>query len=362
MESCKETRILMRKPQAIDLFCGCGGLTTGLRQAGFWVRGGVDLDPLALECYRLNHPRTKSLRADITTLRSTDLERAFGIKRGQLDLLAGCPPCQGFSAMTTRNGHRKVDDPRKALVREYRRLALGLRPKSILMENVPGLVHDEEFSDFVETLERRGYCVRWGLLDAGRFGVPQRRRRLILMAGQGFKIDLPHAVEGWVSVRETIGDLPTAGRSGDSAHDHGESRSQKVRDLIRRIPHDGGSRQALGQAAQLECHRRVDGFKDVFGRMAWDEPAPTITSGSVNPSKGRFLHPTEDRSITIREAALLQSFPPDYLFPMNGGKFPNARLVGNAIPPAFAKVQGVSIKTALRAVAGESRRVTIQDG
>ena len=339
----------MPKPRAIDLFCGCGGLTTGLRQAGFWVRGAVDLDPRALECYKLNHPRTKTLKKDVAALRSPDLERAFGIQHRKLDLLAGCPPCQGFSSMTTRNGNRTVNDPRNALVREYRRLALGLRPKAILLENVPGLVQTEEFSDFVEALKEHGYLVKWGVLDARWFGVPQRRRRLILMAGLGFRIELPQPTTGGsVSVRVAIGDLPPAGQSGDPAHDHGESRSPKVRELICRIPRDGGSRMDLGEANQLECHRRCDGFKDVFGRMAWDAPAPTITSGSVNPSKGRFLHPTEDRSITLREAALLQSFPATYKFLMNRGKFLNAQFVGNAIPPTLARVQGMKIREALR--------------
>ncbi|MCY4354789.1 MAG: DNA cytosine methyltransferase [Truepera sp.] len=182
----------------------------------------------------------------------------------------------------------------------------------------------------------------------GAFSVPQRRRRLILMAGRGFRIHLPQATGESLSVRMAIGDLPVAGQSGDPAHDHGESRSPKVRKLIRCIPRDGGSRMALGEANQLECHRRVDGFKDVFGRMAWDDPAPTITSGSVNPSKGRFLHPTEDRSITLREAALLQTFPATYKLAMNRGKHPNARFVGEAIPPALARIQGMKIKEALR--------------
>lgn len=339
----------MRKPRAIDLFCGCGGLTTGLRQAGFWVRGAVDLDPLALKCYKLNHPRTKVLKHDIAKLTSTHIERVFRIPKRQLDLLAGCPPCQGFSRMTTRNGNRTVDDPRNALVREYRRLALGLRPRALLMENVPGLAKTAEFADLVQVLERQGYRVSWGLLDARCFGVPQRRRRLILMAGRGFSIELPQRTDDEsTTVREFIGDLSTAGQSGDPAHDHGESRTQKVREVISRIPPDGGSRSALGESGQLACHRGFDGFKDVFGRMAWDAPAPTITSGAINPSKGRFLHPTENRSITLREAALLQSFPPTYKFPMKSGKTPNAKLVGNAIPPILARIQGEIIIDVLR--------------
>ena len=339
----------MPKPHALDLFCGCGGLTAGLREAGFWVRGAVDIDPIALECYKLNHPRTKTLREDVATLRAADLEFAFDIQKYQLDLLAGCPPCQGFSSMTTRNGNRVVNDPRNALVREYRRLALGLRPKAILLENVPGLVEALEFSDFVQALEKHGYVVEWGLLNARWFGVPQRRRRLILMAGRGFRIELPRpTTHESVSVRTAIGDLPLAGKSGDPAHDHGESRSPRVRDLICRIPRNGGSRMALGEANQLRCHRGFGGFKDVFGRMAWDDPAPTITGGAVNPSKGRFLHPYEDRSITLREAAILQSFPATYKFVMDRGKGPNAQLVGNAIPPALAKIQGLRIREALQ--------------
>ncbi len=337
----------MGKPRAVDLFCGCGGLTSGLRQAGFWVRGGVDLDPVALECFKLNHPRTKVMLGDVGKLDAADIEREFGVQRGELDLLAGCPPCQGFSALTTLNYSRTVVDPRNQLVGHYLRLALSLRPKAILMENVPGLKHHAEFENLLGSLKRGGYHVTWALMDAKDFGVPQRRRRVIVMAGRGFTIDLPQEMGKVVSVREAIGNLPSAGTSGDPAHDHGESRSSRIRDLIGRIPVDGGSRVALGEETQLECHRRVDGFKDVFGRMAWDRPAPTITCGSMNPSKGRFLHPTENRSITLREAALLQSFPAGYKFKMNRGKYANARLVGNAIPPAFARVQGKSIRAAL---------------
>lgn len=150
------------------------------------------------------------------------------------------------------------------------------------------------------------------------------------------------------TVREAIECLSSPGESGDALHDCPETRSEKVAALIAMIPKDGGSRTQLGRKYQLKCHRKCDGFKDVYGRMAWDDIAPTITGGCVNPSKGRFLHPDEDRSITLREAALLQGFPPDYHFSLERGKFAAALMIGNAFPPAFVKAHSQQICEVLR--------------
>ena len=150
------------------------------------------------------------------------------------------------------------------------------------------------------------------------------------------------------TVRDAIGRLPEAGVSGDPMHDHGEDRSIEVMDLIRQIPRDGGSRLDLPMSQQLDCHIACTGFKDVYGRMAWDDVAPTITSGCVNPSKGRFLHPDRDRSITLREAASLQTFPSSHRFSMRRGKFATASLIGNALPPRLVRSQARAIEAHLR--------------
>jgi DNA (cytosine-5)-methyltransferase 1 len=172
--------------------------------------------------------------------------------------------------------------------------------------------------------------------------VPQRRRRFVLIAGEGERIPFSRPVKHRKTVREGFRKL--RGRSAaDPLQKSQEDRSEKVTRLIGRIPKNGGSRVALGAKSQLKCHRRVDGFHDIYGRMAWDKVAPTITGGFVNPSKGRFLHPTKDRTITLREGALLQGFPVRYTFSTRRGKFPAAEMIGNALPPPFARRHGCAV-------------------
>ena len=264
-----------------------------------------------------------------------------------MDLLAGCPPCQGFSTMRTLNGKVTVDDPRNDLLAEFERFVEDLLPRAIMMENVPGLASDGRFSSFLERVKALGYKGESKILNAVDYRVPQRRRRLIFIAGRGMEIPYAKAQDSQRTVREVLATLPAAGTSGDPVHDIPEKRSPRILELIRSIPKDGGSRTDLPDDRQLECHKRCDGFKDVYGRMAWDAPAPTITSGCFNPSKGRFLHPEEDRAITMREAAVLQGFPVDYKFPTTGNKSAIALMVGNALPPPFISAHARSIKKVL---------------
>lgn len=265
------------------------------------------------------------------------------LKRGQLDLLAGCPPCQGFSSMTTLNGREKSTDPRNDLVLQFLRFVRGLRPKAVMIENVPGIAVDPRMQTVITALESLGYRCKHKILDAAAYGVPQRRRRFILLAGRRHPIRFGHRTRRVRTVKEAFAKLGRHAKS-DPLQRIRESRSEKVRLLIRAIPRDGGSRRDAGTDRQLECHRRCDGFKDVYGRMAWQSVAPTITSGCCNPSKGRFLHPTRNRSVTLREAALLQSFPPSYYFSLRRGKFPAAEMIGNALPPEFVRRHARSVR------------------
>ncbi len=310
-------------------------MTEGFRQAGYNVVGAIEIDQCAIEAYKLNHPDVRVWQDDVKNVSTQTILRSLKLRKGELDLLGGCPPCQGFSTLRTRNGNCRVRDKRNNLIYEFQRLVLGLRPKHIMLENVPRLIKDQRLRNFTRSLKEAGYTVKADVLNVAHYGVPQRRRRTVVIASRVREPCLASEVSVSHTVRQAIGSLGPAGKSGDPLHDMPEKRSAVVRERIRKIPKNGGGRASLPRHLRLACHGETDGFKDVYGRMAWDEPAPTITTGCFNPSKGRFLHPSEHRAITIREAALLQSFPMSYEFPVGFGKVKLAEMIGNALPPAF---------------------------
>jgi len=334
---------MTNKPKAIDIFSGLGGLTVGLKKAGFKVIGAIEIDHLSVETYKANHPRVRVWETDIRNLDSCEVANVLGLRQLSLDLLAGCPPCQGFSSMRTLNGSVEINDPRNDLLFDFERFVRVLRPRSVMMENVPGLADDVRFIAFCKRMRQMGYIGNHHILDAAKYGVPQRRKRLIYLAGLGCSINPADPVTRERTVRRAIGNLPRAGESGDPVHDMPEHHSKRIADVIARIPSNGGSRTDLGSEYQLDCHKRCDGFKDVYGRMKWDDVAPTITSGCFNPSKGRFLHPEENRCITMREAAILQTFPRHYKFPLVSNKSAIAAMIGNALPPEFIRNQALSV-------------------
>jgi DNA (cytosine-5)-methyltransferase 1 len=258
-------------------------------------------------------------RKDIRECKPSEMMRALDLRAGQLDLLAGCPPCQGFSSLRTLNGTRPADDDRNNLLFEFARLTIAFLPKTVLLENVPALSSDERLTRFAAILKAAGYECTWKVLDAADYGVPQRRRRLLFLGSRVGVPGFPKPAPRRSTVRSAIASLPPPGNSGDALHDSVAAHSAKVAALIRQIPKDGGSRAKLGRDAQLDCHRRLEGFHDIYGRMRWDDVAPTITSGCINPSKGRFLHPEQDRAISLREASLLQGFPRRYRLPWRKG-------------------------------------------
>ena len=335
------------KPTAIDLFSGCGGLTVGLKRAGFNVLGAVDVDPLSVSTFKANHRGVNVWESDIRDLEPAEIKSELDIEEGELDLLTGCPPCQGFSMMRTLNGAFVIDDPRNDLLLEFLRFVDELRPRAVMMENVPELAEDERFATFCSRMKKIGYLGHSCVLNAAEYGVPQRRRRLIYLAGFQMEIPFAECSRRKRTVKGAIGRLPKAGESDDLLHDIQEKRTPRIMELIQRIPKNGGSRTDLPEEDQLECHKRCNGFKDVYGRMAWGDVAPTITSGCSNPSKGRFLHPEEDRAITLREAALLQGFPLRYKFPTNN-KSAVALMIGNALPPPFITAHARMIRDALQ--------------
>ncbi len=325
-------------------------MTAGLKAARYRVIGAVEIDPDAVATYRANHSRVRVFESDIRKLSVSHVMRVLKLRPGDLDLLAGCPPCQGFSTLTTLNGSLSIDDPRNDLIQDYVRFVRVMRPKALLMENVPGLLRDPRMADTLEALERLGYPVKSStrIVDAAGFDVPQHRRRMVMMSVWGKTVPFPVPKEPESTVKDAFAGMLKAGISGDPAHDHGERRRAEILELIRLIPKDGGSRVSLGRDRQLACHRKTAGFYDIYGRMSWDRPAPTITSGCTNPSKGRFLHPDEDRAITLREAAVLQGFDRTYKFDVTKGKEAVAAMIGNALPPPFVSAHAKAIARILR--------------
>ncbi|HQU99453.1 MAG TPA: DNA cytosine methyltransferase [Nitrosomonas sp.] len=337
----------MKKYTAIDLFCGAGGLTCGLKQAGFDVLAGIEMQEIAAETYYKNHKNTLLLQDDICNISPNEVMRMLRLRPKELALLAGCPPCQGFSSLRTRNKNLSVDDQRNELIFEFIRWVKVFLPMCIMLENVPSLAKDSRMQIAVSQLRDLGYVIdnySVRVEDIADYGIPQRRNRMILLASLYGTITPPDISIVKATVKEAIAGLPKAGMSGDPLHDYPEERSEKIKKLISLIPKNGGSRSDLPEEYWLECHKRYpSGFKDVYGRMRWDDVAPTITGGCHNPSKGRFLHPEEDRAITLREAALLQSFPQDYFFSLRRGKDSVALMIGNALPPKFIRLQGEAI-------------------
>jgi len=332
---------------AIDLFSGCGGLSCGLKQAGFAVAAAVEIDAKALSTYKLNHPSVTLYLDDIRKLDPARILAEAGLEAGDLDLLAGCPPCQGFSRLRTKNKRSSVKDDRNNLVSDFVRFVAVMQPKTIMLENVPALAKDGRFTRMRNQLTELGYESVVHVLDAADYEVAQRRKRLIMLASKVHKPAIAPKAETRVTVREAFRGVGAPSTTKDALHAMGENRSQAVCDLIRLIPKNGGSRGDLSESHRLECHKRCDGFSDVYGRMAWDKVSPTITSGCHNPSKGRFLHPSYNRNITLREAALLQGFPRDYRFDVSHGKESIALMIGNALPPPFIAAHASALRRGL---------------
>lgn len=328
---------------AIDIFSGCGGLSEGLVQAGFAAKAAIEIDKHAVLAYRMNHPETKVIEKDIRKVAADEIiEKLNG---EPLHLLAGCPPCQGFSSVRRLNRRQNVRDERNDLILEYLRLVKELMPLTIMMENVPGLINYYLFKDVVKELDSIGYCPKVEIVNVKDYGVPQNRKRLIMVGSLLGEIDIAEGTREKVTVKDAIGKLEPIETTKDPLHKITANHTPEVMERIRLTPKDGGSWKDLPEQYTLECHKKENvGFKDIYGRLRWNDYSSTITGGCLNPSRGRFLHPEEDRVITAREAALLQSFPKSYKFPVNIPKASLALLIGNALPPRFSYIQSMNIK------------------
>ena len=349
---------MSRKFNAIDLFSGAGGLSLGLQRAGFDLKLAVDNDKWSGRTYRRNFG-DHFLERDIFALSGDDLLKAAGLSSGGVDLLAGGPPCQGFSVQR-RGDHA---DPRNHLVLEYLRLVVEIRPRFFLMENVSGLMSQrgKPFLDqVISVASEQGYVVHLQKLDAAEYGVPQFRKRVILVGERTngalgrFEFPLANTTQTkYRTVREAIADLPSPPADGsphpEIANHAREARLSAVNiERLKHIP-PGGGREDLPLDLQLPCHKNNPGHRhvDVYGRLSWDKPSGTITARFDSFTRGRFAHPVEHRSVTLREGARLQTFPDDFVF--EGSREEIAKQIGNAIPPVFAEAICSAILNALKA-------------
>ncbi len=336
---------------AIDLFSGCGGLSEGMVKAGFVVKIALDNNTDAITTYKINHPETEIIEEDIRKIKISTITQKIGSE--QLHFLAGCPPCQGFSSVRRLNKKRNAFDKRNNLILEYFRFVKELKPLAIMMENVPGLINYYLFKEMVRNLKNLGYYLKHEVVNVKDYGVPQRRRRLVMVGSLLGEINVAESVGEKVTVRGAIEKLESVDLTEDPLHKITIKHTKDVKDMIELIPKDGGSRKDLPDKYILECHKQKNvGFNDIYGRLRWDDYSTTITGGCLNPSKGRFLHPQENRCITAREAALLQSFPRSYKFPTNITKTSLALLIGNALPPKFSYIQCRNIKKHLEQYLG----------
>lgn len=340
-------------PIAIDLFSGCGGMSTGLFMAGFQVNIAAEILPQARAAYSANHSHTKLLD-DVRQIRARDIFSSLHIVKGDLDLLAACPPCQGFSSIRTRNGDVAVDS-RNDLIFEVIRIAKLLKPKCILIENVPRLLRDYRLNLFIDQAKQLGYVDSSGIVDAQDYGIPQRRKRMFLILSRVGKIDIAPPSGKRMTVRDAIGKLPPADGNHKIRLHHLRQRLSPL--VMERIKHIKHNRSELPNYLVLKCHKRYNcGFRDVYGRMDWDKVAPTITRSSHNPSKGRFVHPEENRGLTLYEALLLQGFPKNYKFPKDIGIGKISSMIGEAVPPPLAKAQAEHILKKLKEFEKSKRR------
>lgn len=334
--------------RAVDLFCGAGGLTRGLEAAGINVVAGVDIDPACEHPFTANN-RASFLLKSVEDIAGSDFDSAFD--GTTLTLLAGCAPCQPFS--TYSRGKSSPADKRWNLLNQFCRLVKEIRPDLVTMENVPRLEKQAVFRKFVSDLKTEGYNVFHKVVDCADYGVPQRRKRLVLLASRHGSIEMiePTVKAGrYRTVRDAIEEL-TPLKAGETCADDPLHQSSVLSPLnLKRIRASkvGGTWRDWNTDLVADCHKRKSGktYPSVYGRMAWDEPSPTMTTQFFGFGNGRFGHPHQNRAISLREGAILQSFPPDYEFVAKGEPVyikTVGRLIGNAVPVKLGKAIGKSI-------------------
>lgn len=340
--------------EAIDLFCGAGGLTAGLRRAGIKVKAGYDIEEQCRYAFEFNN-NAEFVNKDVSLVENIEIAQHYS--RGAIRLLAGCAPCQPFSKYN--QGKDTSLDKKWPLLYAFVRLIEGNLPELVTMENVPEVVKHQVYHDFVKKLETLGYYTWADTVTCADYGVPQRRRRHVLLASRLGPIELiePTHKENWVSVKEAIGHLPKI-KAGEQHKDDPLHRAVSLNELnLKRIraSKQGGSWKDWPEELRLACHRKDSGstYVSIYGRMHWDEPSPTMTTQCYGYGNGRFGHPEQDRAISLREAAIFQSFPDDYQFHPADVKMQTkvvGRMIGNAVPVRLGEIIGLSLKNHLNLV------------
>lgn len=352
-----------KKPTFIDLFAGAGGLSLGIEQAGFTPLAAIDWDHWSCETLRANHKNMVVHEGDIASVDVEEFSKQIGARTA--DLIVGGPPCQGFSQL----GKHKKNDPRNQMWREYMRFVAFFKPKMFLMENVPQLLTSDAFPRMKKMAEELGYEVREKVLHAVEYGVPQKRKRAIILGsriGEPKHPDPTHtdpvncnALKGrlklWATVKDAIGDLSLE-PTGKDWH-IGRNPTPTSLKRYQLIP-PGGNRFDLPWALTPDCwKRKKTGSTDVFGRLKWDAPSLTIRTEFFKPEKGCYLHPQAHRPLTIREGARLQMFPDDYVFV--GSNVQVAKQIGNAVPCNLAYMAGKELLQLLNSSAYSVQNETV---
>lgn len=335
-----------RQLKAVDFFSGAGGLSYGFRNAGIEVLAGIDNDKSCKETYEINNNGSVFLNKDISSYKPHELKRQLNIVRDDDNMIfAGCAPCQFWTIINTS---KEKSHKSKNLILDFQQFIEYFRPGFILVENVPGISSKKgsPMGRFIDVIETLGYNVAHGVKNMSEYGIPQRRRRFTLLASRVSEVTLPIAKQTKRTVRDVIGVHNGFQKIGAGTKDNTKfihttaGLSKKNLKRLKLTKRNGGDRSRWQTIKELElpCYAKDNKiFYDTYGRMWWDKPAPTITTKFFSISNGRFAHPEENRAISLREGATLQSFPKKYRF--SGSSADSiAKMIGNAVPPKFAEI------------------------
>ena len=334
--------------KAVDLFCGAGGLTHGLQRAGIDVVAGYDIVESCRHAYEYNN-HANFINQSVTELTASELAAHFA--GADISLLAGCAPCQPFSTYSRKRNTQ--NDERSELLGHFGELVRQVKPDYVTMENVPGMKVKSIFHDFIKTLSDAGYYIDHKVVFCPDYGMAQSRKRLVLVASLLAPIKLiapTHTKENYVTVRDVIAFLPPIIAGEQHKHDplHKASGLSDINHLRIKGSKPGGTWLDWPEHLRADCHKKVSGktYISVYGRMEWDKVSPTMTTQCTGFGNGRFGHPEQNRGISLREAALLQSFPENYEFLPKEAKHdlaPLAKMIGNAVPVRLGEIIGKSI-------------------